>query len=90
MRPSSSALTLLTEGFPGGSVVKNPPAIAGDTGSIPKSGRSPGERNCNPLPVFFPGESPGERIREGYHPWGDKRAGNDLVTKQQLLTIIED
>ena len=30
-------------GFPGGSVVKNPPAIAGDQGSIPGSGRSPGE-----------------------------------------------
>ena len=27
-------------GFPGGSVVKNPPASAGDTGSIPGSGRS--------------------------------------------------
>ena len=28
------------KGFPGGSVVKNPPAIAGDVGSIPGSGRS--------------------------------------------------
>ena len=27
-------------GFPRGSVVKNPPANAGDTGSIPDSGRS--------------------------------------------------
>ena len=27
-------------GFPGGSVVKNPPANAGDTGSIPDPGRS--------------------------------------------------
>ena len=26
-------------GFPGGSVVKNPPANAGDTGSIPDQGR---------------------------------------------------
>ena len=26
--------------FPGGTVVKNPPAIAGDTGSIPGLGRS--------------------------------------------------
>ena len=33
-------------------VVKNPPASAGDirdVGSIPGSGRSPGEGNCNPL-----------------------------------------
>ena len=32
-----------------GSVVKNPPAKAGDEGSIPGSGRSPGEGNGNPL-----------------------------------------
>ena len=39
-------------GFPGGSVVKNLPANAGDTGdlgSIPGSGRSPGKGNGNPL-----------------------------------------
>ena len=30
-------------------MVKNPPADAGGTGSIPGSGRSPGERNGNPL-----------------------------------------
>ena len=37
------------EGFLGGSVVKNPPANAGDAGLIPGSGRSPGEGNGNPL-----------------------------------------
>ena len=39
-------------GFPGGTMVKNPPAIAGDArdvGSIPGSGRSPGEGNGSPL-----------------------------------------
>ena len=30
----------ITEGFPGGAVVKNPPANAGDTGSSPGLGRS--------------------------------------------------
>ena len=35
--------------FPGGSVVKNSPAIAGNTGSIPGLERSPGERNGNPF-----------------------------------------
>ena len=34
---------------PGGSVVTNPPANAGDAGLIPASGRSPGEGNGNPL-----------------------------------------
>ena len=36
-------------GFPGGSVVKNPPANVGEVGSIPGSGRSPREGNSNPL-----------------------------------------
>ena len=36
-------------GFPGGSVVKNPPANAGDVGLIPGLGRTPGEGNGNPL-----------------------------------------
>ena len=39
----------MQEGFPGGSVVKNLPANAGDTGSIPGSGRSLREGNGNPL-----------------------------------------
>ena len=34
-------------GFPGGSLVKNPPTNAEDTGSIPGSGRSPGEEYGN-------------------------------------------
>ena len=36
-------------GFPGGSVVKDPPTNGGDVGLIPGLGRSPGEGNCNPL-----------------------------------------
>ena len=36
-------------GFPGGSVVKNPPANAGDAGLIPGLGRYPGVGNSNPL-----------------------------------------
>ena len=37
------------EGFPGGSVVKNLPANAGDTGLIPGLGRSLEEGNGNPV-----------------------------------------
>ena len=36
-------------GFPGGSVVKNPPANAGDLGSINGPERTPGEGNDNTL-----------------------------------------
>ena len=41
---------MIPAGFPGVSVVKNPPANAGaegDTGSILRSGRSPGRGNGN-------------------------------------------
>ena len=40
---------VLLQGFPGGSVVKNPPASGGDAGLIPGWGRSPGEGNGHPL-----------------------------------------
>ena len=39
----------ISKGVPGGSVVKNPPANAGDASSSPGWGRSPGEGNGNPL-----------------------------------------
>ena len=39
----------LNKSFPGGSVVKNLPANAEDSGSIPGSGRSLGEGNGNLL-----------------------------------------
>ena len=52
-RRVSSVLTLclyrVIYGFPGGLVVKNPPANTGDSGSVPGSGKSPGERHVNPL-----------------------------------------
>ena len=38
----------MQEGFPTGSVIKNPPANAGDAGLVPGLGRSPGKGNGNP------------------------------------------
>ena len=43
-------------------VVKNLPVNAEDTGSIPGSGRSPGEGNGYPTPLFLPGESHGQSM----------------------------
>ena len=40
-------------GFPGGSVVKNPPANIRHMGSIPQLGRSPGEGNSYSLQYSF-------------------------------------
>ena len=52
-------------------VAKNLPANAGDlkdAGLIPGLGRSPGEGNSYPLPVFLPGESNRQRSLVGYSP----------------------
>ena len=40
------------EDFLGGSEIKNPPANAGDMGSVPGLERSSGEGNGNPLQYF--------------------------------------
>ena len=42
-------MTILLKGFPGGSEFKAFACKAGDPGSTPGSGRSPGEGNGNPL-----------------------------------------
>ena len=70
------------EGFPGGSVVNNSPANAGDAGDvglIPGLGRSPGGGKQH-TPVFLLGKSLGQR---SYSPWGHKRIRHDLAMKQQ-------
>ena len=57
----------LLDGLPSGSVVKESACNAEateDVGSIPGSGRSPGGGS----PVFFPGESHGQRSLVGYGP----------------------
>ena len=68
-------------GFPGGSVVKeNPPANtgdAGDAGSIPGSGRSPGIGA-----LFLTGKFHGQRSQAGYSSWGHK----ELDTTELLST----
>ena len=62
-------------GFPGGSVVKNPPANAGDLGSISGLGRAPGEGHGNPLQyscLEYPTEEPIE-----LQFMGSQRVGQD-------------
>ena len=63
------------QGFPGGSVVKNLPAKAGDTGSIPGLGKSPGGGDGNPL------QYPCLKNPMGRGAW---RATVHRVTKSQL------
>ena len=70
-------------GFPGGSVVKNQPANAGDTGSIPGSGRFPWRRTWQPTPVFLPGKSNGQKSLVGYSPWDRKELNTTEETSMQ-------
>ena len=65
-------------------MVKNPSTNAGDDpqvrGSIPGSGRSPGEGNASP--VYLPGKSHRQRSLAGYSPWGHKESD----TTEELMT----
>ena len=61
-------------GFPSGSAVKNPPANAGDTGSIPGQERSPGGGDGNPLQYSCLENLHGQRSLAGYSPRGRKES----------------
>ena len=69
-------LTKGNGGIPGGSVVKNPPADAGDISLIPGLGRSPGEGNGNPLQYFCLG-----------NPWTEEA---DRLQSMQSQTVGYD
>ena len=67
--------TSLSMGFPAGSDGKESACNAGDLGSIPGLGRSPGEGNGNPLQLLsLHGEFHGQRSLAGYSPWGHKES----------------
>ena len=77
-----------SQGFPGGSGVRNLPACqAGDVGSIPGWGKIPWRRKWQPTPVFLPEKSHGQRSLVGYSPWDHKRVGHDLVPKWQYSCL---
>ena len=61
-------------------MVKNPLANAGDKGLIPGSGRSPEEKNGNPLQYSSLENSMDSRSLAGYSPWGRKESN----TTEQL------
>ena len=68
-------------GFPGGSDGKESTCNAGDLGSAPGLGRSPGGWHGNPPLKYFCLENPHEqRSLVGYSPW-DHRVGHEWATK---------
>ena len=60
--------------FPGGSDGKASAYNEGNPGSIPGSGRSPGEGNGNSLQYSCLEKSHGQRSLVGYSPWGHKES----------------
>ena len=48
----------------------------------PWVGKISWRRKWQCTPIFLPGEFHGQRSLVGYSPWGHKRVGHDLVTKQ--------
>ena len=68
-------------GFPGGSDGKESAGSAGDLGSIPGSGRSPGEGNGYPFQYSGLENS----MDRGYSPWGRK----ELDTTERLTYFCD-
>ena len=70
--------------FPRSSGGKESAFSAGDLGSIPRLGRSPGERNGNPL-QYACLENPMDRGAWQATVYGVTRVGHDLATKLPQL-----
>ena len=71
------SLSFTFMGFPGGLEGKASACNAGDPGSIPGLGRSPGEGNGYPLQYSCLEEEellPQQRSLVGYSPWGHKES----------------
>ena len=73
---------LESQGFTSDSDGKEYDCNAVDPGSISGSGRSSGEGNGNPSPVFLPWKFHGQRSLVGYSPWGCKE-----LDTTELLTL---
>ena len=67
-------------GFPGVSVVKNPPDNTGDVDSVLGSGRSPGGGNGNPLQYSCLGNSMDRRAWWAIVCEGHKSVGHSLAS----------
>ena len=79
-------------GFPGGSEVKESACNVGDLGSIPGSGRSPGERNGNllqlPCSSILAWRVPWTEEHGGLQSTGSQRVRHDFTFTFTLVPII--
>ena len=79
-------LCIYSKGFPHSSVGKESACNAGDLGSIPGSGRFPGEGNCKPL-QYSCLENPTDRRAGEATVHGVARIGHNLATKLLPSTV---
>ena len=61
---------------------------AGDQGSNPRLGRSPGGGHGNPLQYFCPENPHGQRNLLGYSPWGHKESDMTEVAEHARMWLI--
>ena len=67
-------VTCICTGLPRWLSDKESSANAGDAGSSPELGRSPGEGKWQCTPVFLPGKFRGQRSLAGYSSWSHKES----------------
>ena len=77
--------------------MKNPSTNAGDAGLTPEWGRSPGEGNGFPLPVYLPGKFLGG-VRGGYSSWNCEEldttehtapgCGQGIITPEKKVLLV--
>ena len=72
-------------------MVNNLPANAGDRGSFPGSGRSPGEGNGNPFQYPCLEEFHGQKSLAGYSPWVCKESAmtERLTLKHRSIHLLQ-
>ena len=73
--------------FPSGSVATSLPANEGDTGSIPRLGRTCRVGNGNPL-QYSCWEIPWMEEPDRLQSVGSQGVGHDSVTKQQQVLVV--
>ena len=86
VQQSASAICIRISDFSGGSVGTESACNAGDRrgGLNPWVRKISWRRECQPTPVFLPGEFHGQRSLVGYSPWG----GKELDTTEQLTLAV--
>ena len=79
-------------GFPGGSMVKNPPSNAGNTRDTfdPWVQKIPWRRKWKPIPVLLPGKFRGQRSLVGYSKWGHKESDTtEHILATELIRLYQ-